>query len=324
MRSGLKPIGLILITALLSLSSYASAQDITYWILALAWNPDGTILAAGGKSSDGASIWFYDVDEQLVDQIDVFSDVLSVSWSPDGSKIAARVGSNPETFSIWDTATRELLVTFEHPGATLDYFAYWNPAGDKLATAVGSNVLIHDTSNGTKIAVLPSPGTNLDFVFSVAWNADGSKLFAASADDVVRVWDIATESIINTFNFAEFITTMALSPDKRKLAVGLSNRTVQILDSAKGTLLTSFSGSDTSMPGGSVAFLKWHPDGNQIASASFDNIKIWDIENSTTVITFTQIDQSYPEAMDYSIDGKFAYIGSDGNITILDPSQVSN
>lgn len=322
MKFILKLIPVTLIATLLSVSSFASAQ-LDVRVFALAWNPAGTILAASGRDTDGGGLWFYDIDGQLIDQINVFSSVLSVSWSPDGSKIAGRTVGSPDEYMIWDVDTKTVLSRFEDSYPTDNYFVYWNPDGDRLATVASVAVLVRDSTSGDIISTLFSPGSHTDAVQSVAWNADGSKLFVASADNVVRVWDVATATILSTFPLSYLPSAMVLSPDGTEIAV-TADRMVEIRDAETGTLLSSFQPLPSDDFYRYVSLLKWHPDGSQIASASSDNIQIWDLETSTTIALFPQIDRtrSYPEAMDYSIDGKFAYMGEDGHITIIDSSQL--
>ncbi len=54
---------------------------------------------------------------------------------------------------------------------------------------------IWDASSGELLQTIQA---HPDWVFSVAWSVDGSKLASSSRDHTVRIWDVATQQLLQT------------------------------------------------------------------------------------------------------------------------------
>ena len=57
-------------------------------------------------------------------------------------------------------------------------------------------------------------------VWCVAVSPDGSKIASASADFTVKLWDIQTGDLLQTFGHLGEVRTVAFSPDGKLLASG--------------------------------------------------------------------------------------------------------
>jgi WD40 repeat protein len=66
-------------------------------VRALAWSPDGRLLATGGD--EGLLLFWSPAQSQMpLFKLQQSAPVQAVSWSPDGKKIAAAVGA---TVALW-------------------------------------------------------------------------------------------------------------------------------------------------------------------------------------------------------------------------------
>jgi WD40 repeat protein len=77
----------------------------------------------------------------------------------------------------------------------------FSPSGDHFVTT-GSDgaVFIYDGKTGEKVSQLAG---HTGGVFSASWSPDGKCLQTVSADTSVRIWDIATASVVDTMYTSE-------------------------------------------------------------------------------------------------------------------------
>jgi predicted NACHT family NTPase len=114
-----------------------------------------------------------------------------------------------------------------------------------------------------------------DSVFAVAFSQDGKWLATGSGDDVVKIWDTASLSLVATFagNTSESVLALAFSSDGRTLAVGSGDKTVRLWDIASKSPLPPLVEHT-----GAVYAVEFSPDGKLLATGSSDNtVKLWEV-----------------------------------------------
>ncbi|MEW6526280.1 MAG: caspase family protein [Spirochaetota bacterium] len=124
---------------------------------------------------------------------------------------------------------------------------------------------------------------------------------------------IDNPQVVVQLGHSEWITSVAVSPDRKLIASASLDATIKLWDVASGRLLRTLAGhSDT------VEAIAFSPDGFILVSASADKtIKLWDVVSGEIVQRFDTT--SYVKAVAYAHDGKIiASGGEDGKITLWD------
>ena len=105
-------------------------------VRAVAFSPDGTILASGGseRGNEAGTVKLWDVatGTNIATLYGHTGAVFSVSFSPDGSTLAS--GSGDGTVKLWDVATKQNIATFKHAVGEVASVAF-SPDGKPLASA---------------------------------------------------------------------------------------------------------------------------------------------------------------------------------------------
>jgi WD40 repeat protein/serine/threonine protein kinase len=112
-----------------------------------------------------------------------------------------------------------------------------------------------------------------NWVESVAFSPDGTRLASGSQDRTVKLWDPGTGRELRTLKgHTKGVQCVAFSPDGALLASASDDRTVKVWDVGTGQELRTLKGHAKDLLG--VAF---SPDGARLASASVDGTaKVWD------------------------------------------------
>jgi WD40 repeat protein/DNA-binding SARP family transcriptional activator len=250
-----------------------------------------------------------------------------VSYSPDGRRLAE--GSQSGVVKIFAVPSGRVLRKVRL-GASAPVVAF-SPDGSRLAVSTDHSVVILDASTGATLLTAKGMGYDSNFAFS----ADGSVLYFASNERGVVRWDLRTdrkrllttpcsETTFCTIGRvgSEFaLTTVALSADGRRLAVG-GFPGVALLDTATGRVLAT---ADLHRTVWSVAF---SPHGSRLAVASGPDSPAWGIGGTLALLdprtlaprkVLRSIDGSTFLAVAFSPDGtKLAYGGVDGSAGVLD------
>ncbi len=167
-----------------SLSRYAAHYGLMpdFSMLALAWSPDGTRIAATGADKT-IRIWNV-VSRQLIATYQVRSKwPTDLAWSPDSRYL---VSAHPDHVAqVWDTFAGTNIMKYQGHSDSIRRVA-WSPDGTRIASASNDRtVQIWEALSGRHIYTYRGHD---NWATSVAWSPDGTRIASASNDRTVQVW----------------------------------------------------------------------------------------------------------------------------------------
>jgi WD40 repeat protein/tRNA A-37 threonylcarbamoyl transferase component Bud32 len=255
-------------------------------VLAVAFSPDGTRVAAAG--GDGVvKVWsISDCRFQISDlkkradssnlKSEIFSlksgpKVLALAFSGDGRRLAG--GSADGGVRVWDVASGATLATWRGHAGGVTGLAF-DRSGRLLASTgrrgevAEGELKLWDPAKGLALA----GGTSKNLLAAVAFSPEGKVLVTAGHDGKVIAWDARTLKPVLTFE-AETARTVpwgsvAYSADGRWLAAGSPEGLVRMWDADSAEeLLSAWTPTQAGVSG--VAFAG--PEARILAAATTDN-----------------------------------------------------
>ncbi|MFP4298276.1 MAG: protein kinase family protein [Spirulinaceae cyanobacterium] len=259
---------------------------------AVAYSPDGKILASGGR--DGAiALWDAQTGELLRNIKAHSHGINAIAYSPDGQQLAT--GSGDNTIKLWALPDGELQHTLDQHTGWVFSLAY-SPDGQTLASGGGDRAIaLWDTQSGQLRTTLNG---HQDWVLALAYSPDGQTLASGGSDHQIMLWQPQNPNppkTIHTGNNGVF--AVAIAPDNRTLASASGDGSIQLWNLTQATLQTTLTGHRDW-----VRSLVFSPDGRLLASGGGDqdnSIRLWQINNNRRLLTLEgHIDQIRSLAFD--------------------------
>jgi WD40 repeat protein/serine/threonine protein kinase len=232
---------------------------------------------------------------------------MSFSFAPNGDEIA--VCSNKWPLRVWNLKTKQF-----HDVAldgALPKGPPWQPIYSRdgrriaLCQSNSSSIFLFDAQWRVVAEHTDQPRTTY-FLFS----HDSRWLVTFGEANMVHIWEVESGKQVLQFSSGHRASSLAISPDGRRLAVGSpypENR-VSLWDTATGKNIATLLGHRNA-----ITSLAFSPDGSQLASSSTDQTsRLWDGQSGRPLATLRG--HTLPvNQIAFSPDGGFLATGSSDN-----------
>jgi len=268
-------------------------------VRALAFSPDGKMLATGGNDMV-TLVWDVTDGKLRATLTEQSGAVLAVGFSPDGKTLA--VGGSDGRIRLWDAPAFTLQAVLEGHTEAVTSLAF-SPDGQTLGSGSydGSARIWHVRAHKCA-GILKEHQRG---VLTLAFSPDGKLLATGSHDETARLWHaLSGQSKTVLTGHSGSVCTLGFSPDGKTLTTGSSDGMVRFWNVGTAELKATLQGHK-----GSVMSLAFSPDGRRLATTGLDKTaRIWEVANRQLKSTLSgHVDEVH--ALAFSPGGKLLATG---------------
>ncbi len=289
-------------------------------ITALAYSPDGTLLAVSGyrevllHKTDGSGM-----AARLVGLSDR---IQSLQFSRDG-KLLVAAGGTPARFGeveLWDVASRKLKHSVTLTNETV-FGASLSSDASRVAVGCADNtVRVVDTAEGKETLKITN---HENWVLGTVFGVDGKRLVSVGRDQAAKLTDATNGQFIENINALRGeLAAIARHPTRDVILIGGAERVPYLYAMDRGASMKIADDSTVirkfEMQDGAIFALAFSPDGSRIAVAgAADDVPIYQTETGERTATCKGHKGTY--AVAFSPDGgQLATGGFDGKVRICE------
>ena len=250
---------------------------------AVAFSPDGKWLASGGWDNE-MRIYKADTPKQWT-EVRVHKShraaITSIAFSKDGKFVAS--GSKDFTIQVYETETGKAVFSASDHKDAVTRVLFDAKSKFIMSSSVDGTIRMYDLlepKNNEKPRFIKYTGPINSFVPAI----DGRSFFVASNKAIIDIVDFKGVVLRTLTGHSDVVTSMALSPDGKKLISGSYDKTVINWDLTTGKALRTLKGHLWK-----VTSVCWSNDGRYMASTGNEGETIvWDAESGQTLTTITK------------------------------------
>ena len=142
---------------------------------------------------------------------------------------------------------------------------------------------------------------------ALLFTRDARRIVTAGYDGKVRIWDVATGSLLRTLSGAAgTLWSLDLSPDGTIVAAAGEDRIIRLWNVDDGHLVRRMPGHERN-----IWEVRFSPDGRRLASGSFDrSLRLWNVADGRLLAVRSEHSQAVV-GLAWSPDGKWLASGGD-------------